>query len=159
MLVLHYVSIQDPTPLPYLQHSDAFNFDINLEVQLKGFCEWLLLFFFRSFSLWLLLFAILPVYVPISLLLFVSFVITVSTVIEQLNTDFCLVFMSVAKFLLQLFVSLIFIAVINDLLFTVFVFYWLRYWRNTFILTLFLHPANKMPANCLEVAFNPKPCI
>jgi len=28
---------QDPKPLPYLQHSDAFNFDINLQVQLKGF--------------------------------------------------------------------------------------------------------------------------
>lgn len=27
---------QDPTPLPYLQHSDAYNFDITLEAYLKS---------------------------------------------------------------------------------------------------------------------------
>lgn len=27
---------QDPKPLPYLQHEKPFNFDINLEVDLKG---------------------------------------------------------------------------------------------------------------------------
>lgn len=27
---------QDPSPFPYLQHSDNYNFDINLEVSLKG---------------------------------------------------------------------------------------------------------------------------
>ena len=26
---------QDPTPLPYLQHADDFNFDINLKVAIK----------------------------------------------------------------------------------------------------------------------------
>ena len=26
---------QDPEPLPYLRHSDAFNFDINLEVSIR----------------------------------------------------------------------------------------------------------------------------
>jgi len=28
--------LQDPCPLPYLQHNDAFNFDIKLDVKLKG---------------------------------------------------------------------------------------------------------------------------
>lgn len=28
--------LQDPQPLPYLQHTDKYNFDINLEVALKG---------------------------------------------------------------------------------------------------------------------------
>lgn len=28
--------LQDPTPLPYLQHSDPYSFDINLQVAIKG---------------------------------------------------------------------------------------------------------------------------
>ena len=31
----HYFS-QDPEPLPYLKHEDKYNYDINLEVLLKG---------------------------------------------------------------------------------------------------------------------------
>ena len=30
------LSFQDPKPLPYLQHDDKYNYDINLEVKLKG---------------------------------------------------------------------------------------------------------------------------
>ena len=33
--ISHYFS-QDPEPLPYLKHEDKYNYDINLEVLLKG---------------------------------------------------------------------------------------------------------------------------
>ena len=35
---IHGKLLQDPTPLPYLQHSDNFTFDIKLEVALSCKC-------------------------------------------------------------------------------------------------------------------------
>jgi len=122
MLVLHYVSIQDPTPLPYLQHSDAFNFDINLEVQLKGFCEWLLLFFFQ-----------IVFFMAVTLCYFTCLCSNFTVIICQfcyhcIYCDWTTQHRFLSCFyeccqvsVATLFVSLIFIAVINDRLFTVFV--------------------------------------
>ena len=46
-----FFHLKELTPLPYLRHSDAFNFDINLEVGIKSKCSSLICKWVWSFEL------------------------------------------------------------------------------------------------------------